>query len=114
MLDTEIHTGEFAVQRLPSLAVPPLLAPAPLATLPPPVPCVGNTFCWDDQLFRTLGPLLRRPGFLTRHFMLGRRMRDVQSRRLFLFTSAVCLTLRQFGHTQFVKLEVDPNAAPGK
>ncbi len=57
-----------------------------------------NAFCWDNKLFRTLGPLLKRPGWLTQEFMAGRRVRYVHPLRLFLFTSAVCLTLIQFMH----------------
>ena len=57
-----------------------------------------NTFCWDNKLLRTLGPLLKRPGWLTQEFMAGRRVRYVHPLRLFLFTSAVCLTLIQFVH----------------
>ena len=57
-----------------------------------------NAFCWDNKLLRTLGPLLRRPGWLTQEFMAGRRVRYVHPLRLFLFTSAVCLTLIQYMH----------------
>ncbi len=57
-----------------------------------------NFFCWDNKLFRTLGPLLKKPGWLTQEFMAGRRVRYVHPLRLFLFTSAVCLTLLQFNH----------------
>jgi hypothetical protein len=60
-----------------------------------------NVLGWDNKLFRTLGPLFRQPGFLTREFMAGRRVRYVHPLRLFLFTSAVCLTLLQFGHDHF-------------
>ena len=58
-----------------------------------------NTLCWDNKLFLTLEPLFKQPGFLTREFMLGRRVRYVHPLRLFLFTSAVCLTLLQYSHT---------------
>ncbi len=58
---------------------------------------LDNTFCWDNKLLRTLWPLLRQPGFLTREFMAGRRVRYVHPLRLFLFTSAVCITLWHFG-----------------
>lgn len=57
-----------------------------------------NAFCWDNKLFRTLDPLLKRPGFLTQEFMAGRRVRYVHPLRLFLFTSAICLTLLQYTH----------------
>lgn len=57
-----------------------------------------NAFCWDNKLFRTLDPLIKRPGFLTQEFMAGRRVRYVHPLRLFLFTSAICLTLIQYTH----------------
>ncbi len=58
---------------------------------------LDNTFCWDNKLLRTLGPLFRWPGSLTQEFMAGRRVRYVHPLRLFLFTSAVCLALLHFG-----------------
>ncbi len=54
---------------------------------------LDNTFCWDNKFLRTLTPLVRQPGFLTQEFMAGRRVQYVHPLRLFLFTSAVCLTL---------------------
>ena len=62
-----------------------------------------NTFCWDNKLLRTLKPLFRQPGYLTREFMAGRRARYVHPLRLFLFTSALCLTLLQFSHDYLAK-----------
>ena len=62
-----------------------------------------NTFCWDNKLLRTLKPLFVQPGHLTHEFMAGRRVRYVHPLRLFLFTSAVCLTLLQFSHDHLVK-----------
>ena len=57
-----------------------------------------SAFSWDNKFFRTLGPLLRRPGWLTQEFMAGRRVRYVHPLRLFLFTSFVCLALLQWTH----------------
>jgi hypothetical protein len=58
----------------------------------------SNTFSWDNRLLLTIEPLFLQPGFLTREFMVGRRVRYVHPLRLFLFTSAVCLTLLQFSY----------------
>lgn len=58
---------------------------------------LDNTFSWDSRFLRTLVPLFRQPGFLTKEFMAGRRVHYVHPLRLFLFTSAVCLTLLHFG-----------------
>ena len=57
-----------------------------------------NSFSWDNRLLRTLEPLFVQPGLLTREFMAGRRVRYVHPLRLFLFTSALCLTLLQFNY----------------
>ena len=65
---------------------------------------LDNTFCWDNKLLRTLKPLFQQPGYLTCEFIAGRRVRYVHPLRLFLFTSAVCLTLLQFSHDHQVKL----------
>lgn len=40
---------------------------------------------WDGRIPRTLVPLLMRPGFLTREYLAGRRVRYVTPVRLFLF-----------------------------
>lgn len=40
---------------------------------------------WDGRIPRTLAPLLLRPGFLTREYLAGRRVRYVTPVRLFLF-----------------------------
>lgn len=70
---------------------------------------LDNTICWDNKLLRTLEPLFKQPGFLTREFMAGRRVRYVHPLRLFLFTSAVCLALLQFNHDHLNNAET-----PGK
>ena len=57
---------------------------------------LDNTLCWDNKFLLTAKPLLRRPGFLTQEFMVGRRARYVHPLRLFLFTSAACLALIGF------------------
>ena len=73
-----------------------------------------NALCWDNKLFRTLGPLIRHPGFLTLEFMRGRRVRYVHPLRLFLFTSAVCLAILQFTHNHTIRAHVNPSGKPGK
>ena len=65
-----------------------------------------NTICWDNKLLRTLEPLFKQPGFLTSEFMAGRRVRYVHPLRLFLFTSAVCLTLMQYNWSRNFDTEV--------
>ncbi len=50
---------------------------------------LGDVFTFDSRLFRTLGPLVRKPGFLTREYLAGRRMRYVPPLRLFIFISLI-------------------------
>src|SRR5258708_19565956 len=44
----------------------------------------GRYVALDGRLWRTLGALMFRPGFLTREYLLGRRRRYVRPARLFL------------------------------
>lgn len=48
-------------------------------------------FSWDSRLWRTLVPLLFRPGFLTAEFIAGRRARYVPPFRLYLIISFVLI-----------------------
>ena len=50
---------------------------------------LGDTFTFDSRFLRTLGPLVRRPGLLTREYLAGRRARYVPPLRLFVFLSLV-------------------------
>lgn len=54
---------------------------------------LGDTLNFDSRLFRSLGPLIRRPGYLTREFIEGRRMRYIPPLRLYLFISIVFFAL---------------------
>lgn len=47
----------------------------------------------DSSVWRTLVPLLRRPGFLTREYFAGRRARYLPPLRLYLFMSVLFLLL---------------------
>ena len=50
---------------------------------------IGEFFNWDSRIWRTLIPLLFRPGFLTTEFMAGRRARYVPPLRLYLILSFI-------------------------
>lgn len=54
---------------------------------------LGDTLTFDSRLFRSLYPLVRRPGFLTREFIEGRRERYIPPLRLYLFISIVFFAL---------------------
>ena len=47
----------------------------------------GRYVALDGRLWKTLGALLFRPGFLTREYFAGRRKRYIRPARLFLVTS---------------------------
>ncbi len=47
----------------------------------------GRYVALDGRLWRTLGALLFRPGFLTREYLAGRRRRYIRPARLFLVAS---------------------------
>jgi hypothetical protein len=50
---------------------------------------LGDVFAFDSRLVRTLVPLLIRPGFLTREYLAGHRVRFVPPLRLFFFTAVL-------------------------
>ena len=50
---------------------------------------LGDLFTWDSRFWRTLFPLVFRPGFLTAEFIAGRRARYVPPFRLYIIISFV-------------------------
>lgn len=54
---------------------------------------LDNLFSFDSRLWRTLRPLILRPGFLTVEFWQGRRAKYLPPLRLYLFISFVCFML---------------------
>lgn len=54
---------------------------------------LSNIFSYDSKAFRTLSPLLLKPGFLSNEYIAGRRARYIQPFRLYLFTSVICFLL---------------------
>ena len=68
-------------------------------------------FNWDSRLWRTLGPLLFKPGFLSAEFMAGRRARYVPPLRLYLIISFLLfLVISQAGNS-LLKVSVDKTPA---
>ncbi|MDE2140110.1 MAG: DUF4286 family protein [Gammaproteobacteria bacterium] len=47
----------------------------------------GNHFGFDTKFFRSVVPLLFRPGFLSREYSAGRRVRYINPLRLYIFSS---------------------------
>ena len=59
---------------------------------------VGDTILnIDSRIFRTLWPLLTKPGFLTLEYLAGRRVRYVTPFRLYFFLSVVAFLVMQVG-----------------
>jgi len=50
----------------------------------------------DTRLFRTIGPLIYKPGYLTQEYFSGRRIRYVSPVRLFFFLAVLTFLLAQF------------------
>jgi hypothetical protein len=56
----------------------------------------GRYVALDGRMWRTLLPLLFRPGFLTREYLSGRRRRYIRPGRLFLVLSIALFALLRF------------------
>lgn len=66
----------------------------------------GRYVALDGRLWRTMGALLFRPGFLTREYFAGRRRRYIRPARLFLVLSIVLFAALRFASESLVI--VDP------
>jgi hypothetical protein len=66
----------------------------------------------DSRLWRTLGALLFRPGYLTREFLDGRRARYLPPVRLYLVISVVFFLWASTGHQLRVVQLTDPDRGP--
>ncbi len=50
---------------------------------------LGDYFTFDSKFFRSLKPLLFKPGFLTNEYVTGRRIRYIPPLRFYLFISLI-------------------------
>jgi hypothetical protein len=57
----------------------------------------------DTRVFRTIGPLIYKPGFLTQEYFSGRRIRYVSPVRLFFFLAVLTFLLAQFSLPDIIK-----------
>ena len=57
---------------------------------------LGDLLDWDSRIWRTLVPLLFRPGYLTSEYMAGRRARYVPPLRLYLIISFILFLTLSF------------------
>src|SRR5215469_6728606 len=68
----------------------------------------------DSRLWRTLGALLCRPGYLTREFLAGRRARYLPPVRLYLVISVVFFLWASATHHLRLVLFSEPDHGPPK
>jgi uncharacterized protein DUF3667 len=66
----------------------------------------GRYVALDGRMWRTLFPLLFRPGFLTREYLVGRRRRYIRPARLFLVLSIALFALLRFTGEPVGKVEL--------
>ena len=67
----------------------------------------GRYLAFDGKLWKTLFPLLFRPGFLTRAYLAGKRRRFIGPARLFLVSSLVLFAVLRFAAESIDILELD-------
>ena len=58
---------------------------------------LDSVFDFDTRTVRTLGPLFAKPGYITREYFAGRRVRYVSPVRLFFFLTIVAIFVAQLG-----------------
>lgn len=50
---------------------------------------LDNLFSYDSRVYRTLVPLMTKPGFVCREYLAGKRVRYLPPFRLYLFASII-------------------------
>ena len=73
---------------------------------------LGDLFTWDSRFWRTLFPLVFRPGFLTAEFIAGRRARYVPPFRLYIIISFVLFLVLSLLARDFVDVDVGSEDTP--
>jgi hypothetical protein len=65
---------------------------------------------WDGKLVETMSALFRRPGFLTKEYLAGRRARYVSPLRLYLTASVIYFAvLALVPRSNAIKIDLGPN-----
>lgn len=74
---------------------------------------VSDYFHFDQQFFRTLKPLLFKPGFLTNEYMAGRRVQYLHPVKMYIFISVIyfLLMFQIGGHNNIIKIDDKPTAS---
>ncbi len=76
------------------------------------VEAFGDLFEMDSRLWRTLRPLLIRPGQLTRDYLLGRRARYMPPFRMYLVLSLIFFVVAFFDPRDDLALLFEPEPPP--
>lgn len=64
---------------------------------------IGDFFHFDSKFFRSLIPLITKPGFLTKEYWAGRRMHYIHPLRLFFFITIVMVIVTNAYYRKFEK-----------
>jgi hypothetical protein len=75
----------------------------------------SDLFAFDSRFYRTLSPLIFKPGFLTSEFIQGRRARYVPPFRIYLFISFLLFLSLTLFNVQILKIgdsETDVKTTP--
>jgi hypothetical protein len=76
----------------------------------------GRYVALDGKWWKTFAGLIIRPGFLTREYLAGRRVRYVRPSRLFLVAILLLFTVLRleigFGGLEIVKFDLEPPGVP--
>ncbi|MDN5201739.1 DUF3667 domain-containing protein [Fulvivirgaceae bacterium BMA10] len=58
---------------------------------------LGDYFTFDSKIFRSLIPLMFKPGFLTQEYLVGRRVRYIPPLRFYIFISIIFFLIFSLG-----------------
>lgn len=59
---------------------------------------LGDYFTFDSKIFRSIIPLIIKPGFLTTEYLIGRRVRYIPPLRLYIFISIIFFLIFRFAN----------------
>jgi hypothetical protein len=62
---------------------------------------VSDYFHFDSKFFRSLVPLFTKPGFLTRQYLEGKRVRYIHPLRLFFFVTIIFMISTSYFYNRF-------------
>ncbi len=72
----------------------------------------GEVLSFDSRFFRSIRPLLLRPGFLTQEYMAGRRVRYLPPFRFYLIVSVVFFAALALNQSRLIQVGASDLSAP--